>query len=55
MADSEIGQIVDGALGSMRPSDVDFMPPLLRNMAVLLRLKSKLSAAILLGGLPEAK
>lgn len=52
MADSEIGQIVDGALGSMRPSDVDFMPPLLRSMAVLLRLRGKVvSPQFLLAGL----
>lgn len=41
MSDTEFDQVVDGALGSMRPSDIDFMPPLLRSVAILLRLRGK--------------
>ena len=39
-------------MGALRPSDVDFMPPLLRSLSVLLRLRGKaVSPQFLMAGL----
>ena len=46
----------DRTMGPLRPSDVDFMPGLLRSLAVLLRLRGKVvSPQFLMAGLTGNK